>query len=97
MGKQGFVYILGNDRPTIYTGVTSNLVKRIYEHRSNLVKGFSRRYKLHKLLYFEIFDSIEPAIEREKQLKNWHRSWKLNLIKSKNPNFEDLYENIIGS
>ncbi|MBL7159323.1 GIY-YIG nuclease family protein [Candidatus Microgenomates bacterium] len=95
MKRQGFVYIIGNNRPTLYIGVTSDLVKRVYEHKQGLVKGFSKKYKLHKLLYYEIFDDIYEAIKREKQLKNWHREWKLNLIKSKNPSFKDLYPEII--
>lgn len=97
MERQGFIYIMGNKRPTLYIGVTSNLVKRVYEHKKDLVEGFCKRYKLHKLLYYEIFDDIGEAIEREKQLKNWHREWKLNLIKSKNPDFKDLYPEIVGS
>lgn len=94
MTKQGFVYIIGNNRPTIYIGVTSNLIQRIYQHKKNLVKGFSSKYKLKKLLYYETHDDIEEAIKREKQLKNWHRDWKINLIKSKNPEFIDLYKEI---
>jgi len=97
MSKKGFVYIIGNNRPTMYIGVTSNLIQRIYQHKKDLIKGFSNKYKLHKLLYYESYDNIEEAITREKQLKNWHRNWKINLIKSKNPNFNDLYKKIIGS
>lgn len=95
--KPGFVYILGNNRPTLYIGVTSDLIRRVYRHKQGLIDGFSKKYGLYKLLYYEIFDDIIEAIEREKQLKNWHRRWKLNLIKSKNPNFKDLYSEIIGS
>ena len=94
MNKKGFIYIIGNNRPTIYIGVTSNLIQRIYQHKKDLIKGFSSKYKLHKLLYYETYDSIEEAITREKQLKNWHRDWKINLIKSKNPKFNDLYQEI---
>lgn len=97
MKKQGFVYVLGNNRPTLYLGVTSNLIKRIYEHKQGLVKGFSKKYRLKKLLYYEMFEDIKNAITREKQLKNWHRQWKLNLIKSNNPTFKDLYSDIVGS
>lgn len=78
---------MGNNRPTIYIGVTSNLINRVFEHKNKFVDGFSKKYELDKLLYFEIFDSIEDALKREKQLKNWRRQWKLNLIKTKNPNF----------
>ncbi len=92
---KGYVYFIGNNRPTIYIGVTSNLIKRVYQHKQHLVKGFSQKYKLTKLLYYECFESIEEAIRREKQLKNWHRQWKLNLIKLKNPRFKDLYGEII--
>lgn len=95
MSKIGFVYIIGNQRLTLYIGVTSNLIGRINLHKSNSVAGFSSRYKLHKLLYYEVFDDIMLAIKREKQLKNWHREWKLNLIKTINPEFLDLYEEIL--
>lgn len=70
MAKQGFVYIMGNKRPTLYIGVTSDLVKSVWEHKNYFVPGFCKRYQLHKLLYYERFDSIERAIEREKELKN---------------------------
>ncbi len=93
---KGYVYIVGNDRPTLYIGVTSNLVKRIYEHKHELVEGFTKQHGLHKLLYYEQFDTIQEAIAREKQLKNWHRQWKLNLIKQKNPTFDDLYARMVG-
>ena len=89
--KQYYVYILTNfTNTTFYIGVTNNLIKRIYEHKNKLVKGFSDKYNLKKLVYFEETNDINSAIRREKQLKNWHRGWKINLIKSKNPNFEDL-------
>lgn len=94
MTKKGYIYILGNQRPTLYIGVTSNLQKRIWEHRHNLIKGFSSKYNLHKLLYFEAHSDIQQAIYREKQLKRWHREWKLNLIKSQNPTFKDLCSDI---
>jgi len=96
MQKGGSIYIIGNDRPTLYIGVTSDLRKRIYEHKNNIVEGFTKEYDLHKLLYFEVYDDIESAIIREKQLKKWHREWKLNLIKEFNPEFRDLYEDILG-
>jgi putative endonuclease len=85
---------MANQKPTLYIGVTNDLVRRIYEHQNNLVKGFSSAYKTHKLVYFEETNSIEDAIKREKQLKNWHRDWKLNLIKELNPNFEDLSQKL---
>lgn len=97
MKKLYYIYILGNNRPTLYIGVTSNLINRVYQHKHELLDGFSKRYGLHKLLYYEAFDSIEEAIKREKQLKNWRREWKLNLIKSTNLYFKDLYPKILGS
>lgn len=95
MNKKGFIYIIGNNRPTLYIGVTSNLIQRIYQHKKDLVEGFSSKYRLHKLLHYESYDNIEEAIAREKQLKNWHREWKINLIKSRNPKLQDLYEEIM--
>jgi putative endonuclease len=97
MKKQGFVYIMANNKLVLYIGVTSDLVRRVYEHKQGLIEGFSQKYRLYKLIYFEVFDNIKDAINREKQLKNWHREWKLNLIKSKNPDFKDLYPELIRS
>jgi len=94
--KQGFVYIMSNKpEGTLYIGVTSNIIKRIYEHKNNLVDGFTKQYNLKTLVYYEIFDDIEEAIKREKQLKNWQRNWKIKLIKKQNPNWKDLYEGIL--
>lgn len=91
------VYILTNyNETTFYIGVTGNLPKRIWEHKNKVVDGFTKKYNLNKLVYYEITDSPESAINREKQLKRWHRQWKINLIKEQNPNFEDLYEKIIS-
>lgn len=92
--RQPCVYIMGNDKPALYIGVTSNLIKRVYEHKNNLADGFTNKYKLHKLLYYEIWKTMESAIAREKQLKNWHREWKLNLIKTMNSSLSDLYNEI---
>jgi putative endonuclease len=78
----------------IYIGVTNNLVRRCYEHREKLVDGFTRRYDVSRLLYFECFDDPENAIRREKQLKKWNRSWKVRLIEANNPNWDDLYPGI---
>ena len=94
--KLYFVYLLTNkNNKVFYTGVTSDLVKRVFEHKSKAVDGFSQRYNLNKLVYYEIFNDIEAAIKREKQKKNWHREWKINKIKEKNPEFKDLYYDII--
>jgi putative endonuclease len=86
---------MGNERPTLYTGVTSNLVKRVYEHKIGIGSVFTSRYKLCKLLYFEQVPIITQAIVREKQIKDLDRKDKLVLIKSNNPNFVDLYSTII--
>lgn len=94
---RGYIYILGNNNLVLYIGVSSNLIKRIYEHKQEFIEGFTKKYKLHKLLYYEVLESIGEAIKREKQLKNWHRNWKLNLIKTSNPTFKDLYSEIIRS
>lgn len=95
--KDSYVYIITNyEETTFYIGVTSNLEKRIYEHKNKLVEGFSSKYNLNKLVYFEQSSSIVSAIAREKQLKNWHRQWKINLIKEFNPNFEDLSKDWFG-
>lgn len=93
--KQYYVYILTNSGNTVlYVGVTNNLERRLYEHKNELVDGFSKKYHIHKLLYSETYDEIIPAIEREKQLKHWQREWKLELIKSINPQFRDLSRNM---
>ena len=96
MEKVGYVYILFNKRNGIlYTGVTSDLVKRIYEHKNGFVKSFSSKYSATKLGYYEVFDDIMSAIEREKQIKAGNRMDKLKLIEKVNPQWEDLYEQII--
>ena len=85
MNKYSYVYIITNKRNgTLYVGVTSDLVKRIYEHKNGFVDGFSKKYKLHKLVYYEQHLDIEAAITREKQIKKWNRLWKLKLIESFN-------------
>jgi putative endonuclease len=80
MTKGGFTYIMGNINQTLYTGVTNNLIRRVYEHKNNLVQGFTQKYDLHMLVYFESFETIEEAIIREKQIKNMNRAEKLNMI-----------------
>jgi len=95
--KTGYVYILTNKANTVlYTGVTSDLPKRIYQHKRKMVDGFSKKYNLDKLVYYEILDDIENAISREKQIKGWVRKKKIELIDSLNPTWNDLYENICG-
>lgn len=94
--RQYYVYILANvTNRVLYIGVTNNLIKRIFEHKNKLVKGFSQRYNLDKLVYFEMFTDINEAIFREKQLKGGSREKKLLLIETTNPTFQDLYPSII--
>jgi len=96
MEKQGYVYILFNKRNgTLYTGVTSDLVKRIYEHKNKLVKGFTSQYNVDKLGYYEAHTLVTAAIEREKKIKGGSRKNKLELIESMNPDWNDLYDSII--
>jgi putative endonuclease len=86
-----YVYILASQpRGTLYIGVTSDLAKRLYEHRNNLVPGFTSRYRVHRLVHAESQATMPLAIAREKQLKNWHRQWKINLIEAGNPDWIDL-------
>jgi len=96
MKKQPAVYILASKRNgTIYIGVTSNLRNRIWAHKEGLVEGFTKRYNVHHLVWYELHGNMESAIVREKQLKNWKRKWKLELIENKNPKWEDLYSAIV--
>ena len=90
MTRGGFVYIMANERPTLYTGVTNNLFRRVFEHKNHVVPGFTSKYYLNKLVYFESFDTIEQAIIREKQIKDLNREEKLERIRQLNPNFSDL-------
>ncbi|MDP2277339.1 MAG: GIY-YIG nuclease family protein [Nitrospirota bacterium] len=93
--KRFYVYILCNKRNgTLYTGITSDLIKRIYEHKNNLVDGFTEKYNVHRLIWYEIHESAESAINREKQIKKWKRAWKLELIERHNPQWDDLYESL---
>lgn len=95
MNKTYAVYILTNyKRTTFYIGVTGNLQRRMWEHKNKVVEGFTKKYNLNNLVYYELTDSIETALNREKQLKLWHREWKINLIKEANPNFNDLSNNL---
>jgi putative endonuclease len=91
--NQYFVYILTNkSNKVLYIGVTNNLERRMYEHRNQMIDGFTKKYNLTKLVYFEEASDVKSAIEREKQLKNWHRDWKISLINQVNPNWDDLSE-----
>ena len=96
MIKKPAVYILASDRnSTLYIGVTSDLVKRVWAHKNNLVEGFTKRYRVHNLVWYELHESMHSAIEREKKMKEWKRSWKIRLIEENNPNWNDLYDSII--
>ena len=91
-----FVYILASKRNgTLYIGVTNNLARRVYEHQNNLVYGFTKKYGVHLLVYFEQYDEVIHAIQREKQLKKWNRQWKIELIEKENPEWNDLYGQLI--
>ena len=90
--KNFYVYIVTNNSRTLYIGVTNNLSRRIYEHKSKLIEGFTKKYNIHKLVYFEVFNNPDEAIRREKQLKGWWRKKKIALIKSTNPEWKDLSE-----
>jgi putative endonuclease len=96
MSEQFYVYILANNKHgTLYIGVTNDIIRRIHQHKLKAVRGFTKRYNIHKLVYFEIFDDPLSAIAREKQLKKWNREWKLQLIEGKNPGWIDLSESLI--
>lgn len=93
--KTYYVYILASKRNgTLYIGVTSNLVKRLGEHKADVVKGFTNKYNVHRLIYFEQTNSVETAISREKQLKHWNRDWKIELIEKDNPEWKDLADEL---
>ena len=93
---QPAVYILASQKNgTLYIGVTCNLVQRIWQHKNDLVEGFTKRYGIHMLVYYELHSDINSAITREKQLKKWNREWKLGLIEQNNPQWQDLWPTII--
>lgn len=88
-----YLYILASHRNgTLYTGVTTDLIKRIYQHKAKEIKGFSSKYNVNQLVYYEIYDDVRDAITREKHIKKWNRAWKLKLIEDTNPHWNDLYE-----
>ncbi|MEJ2452031.1 MAG: GIY-YIG nuclease family protein [Gammaproteobacteria bacterium] len=95
MTKQPCVYMMASKRNgTLYVGVTSNLVKRVWEHKNHLVEGFTRKYGVTTLVWFEAHETMESAIQREKAIKNWNRAWKINLIVRMNPQWRDLYTDL---
>ena len=89
------MYILASKRNgTLYTGITSDLVQRVWQHKNNIIEGFSQKYNVKILVFYEVHDNSESAIVREKQIKKWRRAWKLQLIEKMNPQWRDLYEEI---
>jgi putative endonuclease len=96
MAKQPAVYILASQRKgTLYIGVTTDLRKRVWEHKNDSVDGCTKKYSVHQLVYYELYSDIASAITREKQMKKWNRAWKLELIEKHNPKWSDLWEEII--
>ncbi|NDK07735.1 GIY-YIG nuclease family protein [Candidatus Gracilibacteria bacterium] len=92
-----YIYIMSNTNNTVlYIGVTNDIIRRVYEHKNKILEGFSNDYNLNKLVYYEIYNDIKIALEREKHLKKWNREWKDNLINKVNINRNDLYENLIN-
>ena len=95
--KQFAAYLLTSRmHGTLYIGVTSDLIRRVHEHRSGAASAFTRKYNVHRLVYFELHDEAHPAIQREKALEHWSRAWKVQLIERDNPEWRDLYEDICG-
>ena len=94
--KQYYVYILSSKKNgTLYIGLTNNLLRRIYEHKNNIIEGFTKKYSVHNLVYYEKHNDINRAISREKQMKKWERQWKINLIRKSNPEWKDLYHDLV--
>jgi putative endonuclease len=94
--KRYYVYILASRRNgALYIGVTNNIARRVYEHKNDLISGFTRKYKVHRLVYYEQFGNVVSALRREKSLKKWNRKWKLELIEGANPDWRDLYSELI--
>ncbi len=94
--NQYYVYIMASQmNGTLYIGVTKDLIRRVYEHKNNLVEGFTKEYSVHLLVYYEIHNDINNAIQREKRLKKWNRAWKIELIEKENPEWKDLYSGLI--
>ena len=96
MERQPCVYLLASKpNGTLYAGVTSNLVKRVWEHKNHAVDGFTRKYRVHTLVWYEVHETMESAIRREKAIKNWKRAWKIKLIEAMNPRWRDLYDDLL--
>jgi putative endonuclease len=94
--KQYYVYMMASKKNgTLYIGMTNDLIKRVYQHKNNIIKGFSEKYSVHRLVYYETYRYFKDAINREKQLKRWKRAWKIRLIEQGNPNWEDLYPKLM--
>jgi len=90
-----FVYIVSNyQRGVLYVGVTNDLIRRVYEHKQGDIDGFTKKYHVDRLVYFEMYNNIDNAISREKQMKKWYRKWKIELIEKANPEWNDLYETL---
>ena len=95
--KTYYVYILASKRKgTLYIGVTNDLIRRVHEHKNNMIKGFTTKYQVHRLVYYEQTSDIHSAISREKRMKKWKRRWKIELIEKNNPEWKDLYEDLVG-
>ena len=96
MERQPCVYMLASKRNgTLYTGVTSNLLKRVWEHKNNLVEGFTNKYGVHTLVWYELHNTMDSAIQREKTIKNWKRAWKVKVIEKMNSHWHDLYTDLL--
>lgn len=94
--KQPAVYILASKRNgTLYIGVTSNLIRRVWEHKNDLADGFTKKYQVHQLVWYELHETMDSAISREKAMKNWKRAWKISRIETVNPDWKDLYQSLL--
>lgn len=94
--KTYFVYIMASKKNgTLYIGMTNNLIRRVWQHKNNVIEGFTKKYGVHRLVYFESTNDVKAAIVREKQMKKWNRKWKIALIEKENPMWDDLYEKLI--
>ena len=94
--KAYYVYILASKRNgTLYVGITNSLIRRIYQHKNEVKNGFTCKYHVHRLVYYQRFDDVKSAIKHEKRLKKWNRKWKLDLIEKNNPDWKDLYDNLV--